>query len=346
MGFKTDTVKNSQNPEWNYGADFVIDGNTPSDIALNIFDQDKLGKDKSLGNAILSVSDLIDRSEDPNAAATWVPLSGVKSGEVLVDTNFVPNDDMDMTRRMSGHGKGKQNAGDPNAKGLAALKKRGSNDDMHGDDLDEIPEGNVHVNLVKAKNLMKSDPYAVVSFDDEKIKTKTVKNNQNPEWNFDLDIPIDADGPRKIKIDVFDKDKIGKDKPLGSACMDVADIQKGNDFDKDWIPLDGVKSGQIQVSTEFLPESELPMRKGSGLGDVESGVSPNSKKNRKDSDMSVDGYGPNSRKPSTLGSEYGSEIPAGKINLNIHEGKDLVKADLIGKSDPYAVVTYGNDKVK
>jgi len=523
QAFKTDTVKNSQNPEWNYGADFVIDGNTPSDIALNIFDQDKLGKDKSLGNAILSVSDLIDRSEDPNAAATWVPLSGVKSGEVLVDTNFVPNDDMDMTRRMSGHGKGKQNAGDPNAKGLAALKKRGSNDDMHGDDLDEIPEGNVHVNLVKAKNLMKSDmvgksdpygiiscgndksktktikndqnpefnheayfpvdsngprnikidlfdadkfgsdkplgsanidisdlakegpinnkwlplkngksgevmvtadfqpkfdddndlgsgapgsisagkdrgggkglrdklkkdsksqgrpdgsiiedlqpgnlhldliqakdliksdmigksdPYAVVSFDDEKIKTKTVKNNQNPEWNFDLDIPIDADGPRKIKIDVFDKDKIGKDKPLGSACMDVADIQKGNDFDKDWIPLDGVKSGQIQVSTDFSPESELPMRKGSGLGDVESGVSPNSKKNRKDSDMSVDGYGPNSRKPSTLGSEYGSEIPAGKINLNIHEGKDLVKADLIGKSDPYAVVTYGNDKVK
>merc|ERR1712013_516795 len=82
------------------------------------------------------------------------------------------------------------------------------------------------------------------------------------------------------------------------------------------------------------------------VGDVESGVSPNSKKNRKDSDMSVDGYGPNSRKPSTLGSEYGSEIPAGKINLNIHEGKDLVKADLIGKSDPYAVVTYGNDKVK
>eukprot|EP00092_Neocalanus_flemingeri_P025254 GFUD01027386.1.p1 GENE.GFUD01027386.1~~GFUD01027386.1.p1 ORF type:complete len:4003 (+),score=946.67 GFUD01027386.1:1015-12009(+) len=538
QSFKTDTVKNSQNPEWNFGADFVVDSNTPSDIALNIFDQDKFGKDKSLGTAGLSVSDLIDRSDDPDAAATWVPLTGVKSGEVLVDTNFVPSDDMDMNRRMSGHGRGKQNIPDPNAKGLAALKNKGGSSGMrHGDDFDEIPEGNVHVNLIQAKNLMKSDmggksdpygviscgddksktktikndqnpefnheayfpvdnsgsrnikidlfdadklgsdkplgsvnidisdlanngpvdqewlplkngksgevmvsadfqpkfdddydddtasgvpeslsarkeggggkglrdklkdpknqgragdsiledlqpgnlhldliqakdlikadmigksdPYAVVSFDDEKLKTKTIKNNQNPEWNFDVDIPIDGDGPRKINIDVFDKDKIGKDKPLGSASLDVADLLKGNDLDKDWIPLDGVKSGKIQVSTDFIPESELEMRKASGLGDGGSvlknrkdsdmsvdGFSPNSRKNRKESDMSVDGYGPNSRKQSGVGSEYDSDIPAGKIHLNIHEGKDLVKADLIGKSDPYAVVTYGKDKAK
>merc|ERR1719481_2450629 len=217
---------------------------------------------------------------------------------------------------------------------------------------EDLQPGNLHLDLIQAKDLIKSDmigksdPYAIVSFDDEKMKTKTVKNNQNPEWNFDLDIPIDAEGPRKIKIDVFDKDKIGKDKPLGSACLDVADIQNGNDFDKDWIPLDGVKSGQIQVSTDFSPESELAMRKGSGLGDVGSGISPNLKKNRKGSDMSVDGFGPNSRKSSTMGLENDSEIPAGKIHLNIHEGKDLVKADLIGKSDPYAVVTYDKDKVK
>merc|ERR1711923_691869 len=62
--------------------------------------------------------------------------------------------------------------------------------------------------------------------------------------------------------------------------------------------------------------------------------------------MSIEGIGSNSRKQSRQGLDYDSEIPAGKIHLNIHEGKDLVKADLIGKSDPYAVVTYGNEKVK
>jgi len=536
QSYKTDTIKNSQNPEWNYGADFVIDSNTPTDLVLNVLDQDKFGKDKSLGNASLSVNDLIDRSQDPDSAATWVPLSGVKSGEVLVDTQFVPQDDIDMSRRMSGHGRGKQNLGDPKAKGLAALKNKGSSGSMMGDNFHDIPEGNVHVNLIQAKNLMKSDmvgksdpygviscgndksktktikndqnpefnheayfpvdqngprnikidlfdsdkfgsdkplgsvnidisdlanqgpindkwiplkngksgevmvtadfqpkfdgdddydtgsgvpgsvgarkeggggkglrdklkdskskgrpgdsiledllpgnlhldliqakdlikadmigksdPYAVVSFDDEKLKTKAVKNNQNPEWNFDVDIPINEDGPRKINIDVFDKDKIGKDKPLGSASLDVEDLQKGNDLNKDWIPLDGVKSGKIQMSTDFSPESELA-RKASGFGDVGSGLkgrkdsdmsvdrfSPNSKNNRKDSDMSVDGFGPNSRKPSAFGPEYDSEIPAGNIHLNIHGGKDLVKADLIGKSDPYAVVTYGKDKAK
>ena len=74
--------------------------------------------------------------------------------------------------------------------------------------------------------------------------------------------------------------------------------------------------------------------------------SPNSKKNRKESDMSVDGYGPSSGKQSGIEPRYDSEIPAGNIHLNIHEGKDLVNTDLIGKSDPYVVVTYGKDKDK
>ena len=36
-------------------------------------------------------------------------MTGVKLGEVLVDIKFFPNDDMDMNRKISGHGKGKQN---------------------------------------------------------------------------------------------------------------------------------------------------------------------------------------------------------------------------------------------
>merc|ERR1719431_565969 len=320
-------------------------------IKIDLFDADKFGSDKPLGSANIDINDLAKEGPINNK---WLPLKNGKSGEVMVTADFQPkfDDDNDLGSGAPGSLSADKDRG--GGKGLRDKLKKDSKSQGRPDGsiLEDLQPGNLHLDLIQAKDLIKSDmigksdPYAVVSFDDEKIKTKTVKNNQNPEWNFDLDIPIDTDGPRKIKIDVFDKDKIGKDKPLGSACMDVADIQKGNDFDKDWIPLDGVKSGQIQVSTDFSPESELPMRKGSGLGNVESGISPNSKKNRKDSDMSVDGYGPNSRKPSTLGSEHGSEIPAGKINLNIHEGKDLVKADLIGKSDPYAVVTYGKDKVK
>ena len=413
--FKTETDKNTQNPQWNFGADFVIDDDTPANIVLDVLDQDKFGKDESLGSAVLPVDELLDR--DGEAGPVWVPLSGSGSPAVQVETNFVPSED--SNRRMSGHGVGKSRnpagaqklkdqlggdrrqsgAGDDTVIGPNSRKgsqdilsgpnsRRGSQDILSGpnsrkgsqdilsgpnsrkgsQDILSSPKsrkgsqdilsgpnsrkgsqdilsgpnsrkgsqdtlsgpnsrkgsqdtlsgpnsrkgsqditsgpisrkgsqdsklglgsrkgsrdsglkssessgsllgeeskergarelrdklgdqdknrqegagdggpltenlipGILHLDLLQAKDLVKSDligksdPYAVVSFDDEKQKTKTVKNSQNPEWNFKLDIPVDSDGPKKVNIEVFDKDRIGKDKPLGSTCLDVADLQ-------------------------------------------------------------------------------------------------------------------------
>ena len=50
-----------------------------------------------------------------------------------------------------------------------------------------------HVDLIKAKNLMKtdmigkSDPYAVLKYGNQKDKTPVAKNTQNPEWNHSSD---------------------------------------------------------------------------------------------------------------------------------------------------------------
>ena len=58
----------------------------------------------------------------------------------------------------------------------------------------------LHVDLVKAQNLIKSDiigksdPYAVLQYGDQKDKTNIIKNTQNPQWdhssNFTMD-PLD-----------------------------------------------------------------------------------------------------------------------------------------------------------
>ena len=323
--FKTPTAKNTQDPDWNFGADFDLDGSQPSDVLLDVFDKDRFGGDKALGSAALPVSDLLERAADPNAGPVWVPLAGAKSGEVLVDTNFTPGDE--TSRRMSGHGTGtsrnpskqassasllgdddkdgKNRAGD-GAKGLRN-KMKAPKSPGEGINEELIP-GNLQLNLHKAEGLAKgdilgkSDPYAVVSFDGEKHQTKTVKNNQNPEWNFKLDIPVEEQGPQNINIDVFDKDKIGRDKLLGSTQLSVPDLQSSGDLDQEWLPLDGAKSGKVQVSTDFTPH----------------GLSP--------------------------GGE--SDIPAGNVHLALHEGQGLGKGDLIGKSDPYAVVKYDDDEVK
>merc|ERR1719397_2492880 len=254
------------------------------------------------------------------------------------------------------------------------------------------------MDLVKSDLIGKSDPYAVISFDDEALKTKTVKNNQNPEWNFDADIPIGVDGPRHVNIDVFDKDKFGKDKCLGSAQLDVADIQDGNIFDKDWIPLSGAKSGKIQVSSAFTPTGEVVIGKGSAMDRMGSTRDEERRGERRDSESNP-GLGkgrisgPGSRKTSdeaagsrglrrgSQGTEEGQRrsgggaqalkdrlggsskvsllgsptsdvgdrdalVPPGNIHLELAEAKNLIKADMIGKADPYAVISYGDDKVK
>ena len=36
---------------------------------------------------------------------------------------------------------------------------------------------------------------------------------------------------------------------------------------------------------------------------------------------------------------------SGVIYVNVIQAKDLVKGDMIGESDPYAVIEYGNNKI-
>ena len=152
-----------------------------------MFDKDKLGKDKSLGKVELSSQDL--NSPD----AMWFPLKGVKSGEILLntellapgqapmgytgdgqDTPFAGKDDNDRSRRPGS---------------LAGGKNSGIPEDYDGPLL--------HIDLVKAKDLIKtdmigkSDPYAVIKYADQEDKTPVAKNTQHPVWNHSSDFAFD-----------------------------------------------------------------------------------------------------------------------------------------------------------
>lgn len=51
-----------------------------------------------------------------------------------------------------------------------------------------------------------------------------------------------------ICIQVFDKDKIGKDKSLGLVTFDTAQVVKQKDIPADWYPLEGVSSGKNKIN--------------------------------------------------------------------------------------------------
>ena len=128
----------------------------------------------------------------------------MKSGEILLNADILPPGTLppgyladkqghptkDDSRRPSAFGdKDDGVAGRQGRPSTAGGKKSGNLGDHDGPIL--------HVDLIKAKNLIKtdmigkSDPYAVLKYADQIDKTPVVKNSQNPQWDHPSDFAMD-----------------------------------------------------------------------------------------------------------------------------------------------------------
>ncbi|GAB4828753.1 hypothetical protein Ancab_018422 [Ancistrocladus abbreviatus] len=65
-----------------------------------------------------------------------------------------------------------------------------------------------------------SDPYIVFSVGCQKLKTRVIKGDCNPEWNDELTLTI-TDPKIPIKLNVFDKDTLTDDDEMGTAEIDI-----------------------------------------------------------------------------------------------------------------------------
>ncbi len=93
-------------------------------------------------------------------------------------------------------------------------------------------------NLVKADMIGKSDPYAVLKFGKQKDKTNIIKNTVDPQWDHHAEFKVPESGADKLIVEVFDADKIGKDKSLGKVELDIDDLPADVGH---WFPLQGRK---------------------------------------------------------------------------------------------------------
>ncbi|GKV23697.1 hypothetical protein SLEP1_g33399 [Rubroshorea leprosula] len=75
------------------------------------------------------------------------------------------------------------------------------------------------VNLA-VRDVRSSDPYVVVKMGNQKLKTRVVKKDVNPEWNEDLTLSI-TDPNLPIKLTVYDHDTFSKDDKMGDAEIDI-----------------------------------------------------------------------------------------------------------------------------
>ena len=137
----------------------------------------------------------------------------MKSGEILLNGDILPPGTLPpgYTRDSQGHpvqdddlvGKqGTQEKDDDAKHRKPSGKKSGALGNMPN--LADHDGPILHVDLVKAKNLVKSDmigksdPYAVLKYADQMDKTDVVKNNQNPQWDHSSDFAMDLRDPSNL----------------------------------------------------------------------------------------------------------------------------------------------------
>merc|ERR1712032_599594 len=85
-------------------------------------------------------------------------------------------------------------------------------------------------------------------------KSKTIKNNLNPDWNFKTSFVIEENNRNNLIIEIYDKDTASKDDLMGKASISPADLPKLKQAQ--WIPLQGVKSGELFLSAEIKPVNQ------------------------------------------------------------------------------------------
>merc|ERR1712002_339503 len=126
----------------------------------------------------------------------------------------------------------------------------------------KLESGQIHLTVIKAKDIEKkgkfgkADPYVKIKYGKQKAKSKTVKNNHNPEWNFEATFDIDENSAEGVNIAVFDDD-FGKDDSLGNKTMDIIVIQEQQKLLNQWITLENCKSGEVLLSAEFIPLASI-----------------------------------------------------------------------------------------
>ncbi|KAM3286025.1 protein C2-DOMAIN ABA-RELATED 3 [Capsicum chacoense] len=70
------------------------------------------------------------------------------------------------------------------------------------------------------RDVTTSDPYVIVRMGKQKLKTRVVKKNLNPEWNEELTLSI-TEPILPIKLLVYDKDTFSLDDKMGDAELDI-----------------------------------------------------------------------------------------------------------------------------
>ncbi|KAG4168955.1 hypothetical protein ERO13_A12G056400v2 [Gossypium hirsutum] len=103
------------------------------------------------------------------------------------------------------------------------------------------------VNLA-VRDVFTSDPYVVIRMGKQKLKTRVIKKNVNPEWNEDLTLSI-VDLSLPVKLTVYDRDTFSLDDKMGDAEFEIGPLVNAVKMRLEGLP-NGTIITKVQPSRE------------------------------------------------------------------------------------------------
>merc|ERR1711874_955779 len=82
---KSKKRKNTLTPEWNHKVDLNLEGESLDEVAIEVMDWERLGKDEPMGRVALPLEFAVDKSSE---GGFWLDLKDCKSGRLMVATEF------------------------------------------------------------------------------------------------------------------------------------------------------------------------------------------------------------------------------------------------------------------
>lgn len=214
-------------------------------------------------------------------------------------------------------------------------------------DLELKPVGILEVKLVQAKGLTnkdiigKSDPFAVLYVRPTRDRTKTSKtiNNQlNPIWNEHFEFVVEDSSTQHLVVKVFDDEGLQPAELLGCAQVRLKDLQPGKIKDV-WLKLvkdlelqrDNKDRGQVHLELLYCPYG---MTNG-----FTNPFAPNYSMTSLEKVFKSENGDSASQKRKEV-------IIRGVLTVTVISAEDLPAVDLMGKSDPYVVLTMRKTETK
>ncbi|PIN04625.1 hypothetical protein CDL12_22834 [Handroanthus impetiginosus] len=259
---KSRTINNELNPVWNEHFEFVIEDASTQHLVVRIYDDEGIQASELIGCAQVQLSEL----QPGKVKDVWLKL--VKDLEIQRDNKNRGQVHLELLYCPNGMENGFTNpfAQKFSMTSLEKVLKSGAEgtelveNGGEGRRREVIVRGVLSVTVISAEDLPaadlmgKADPFVVITMKKtgSKNKTRVVNDSLSPVWNQTFDFVVEDGLHDMLILELFDHDTFGKDY-MGRCILTLTRVLLEGEY-KDGFPLDGAKSGTLNLHLKWTPQ--------------------------------------------------------------------------------------------